>query len=98
MTKDEITHLARLARIELTPEELETFMVEIPAVLEYVGAVQKLVSETDSSDPQVGARYNVFRKDEVTNAADQYTPDLLREMPQVDGRHMVVKKILNPGN
>lgn len=98
MTKDDITHLARLARIELTEAELETFMVEIPAVLEYVGAVQKLVAENQTGEPPVGARYNIFRLDEVTNPGDTYSADLLAEMPQVEGRHMVVKKILNPGN
>ncbi len=98
MTKDDISHLARLARIELTEAELETFMVEIPAVLEYVGAVQKLAAEAPGGEPAVGARYNVFRQDEVTNPGETYTADILAEMPQVDGRHMVVKKILNPGN
>lgn len=98
MTKDDITHLARLARIELTAAELETFMVEIPAVLEYVGAVQKLVADNATGEPQVGARYNVFRKDEVTNPGEVYTKNLLSEMPQVEGRQLVVKKILNHGN
>jgi len=98
MTKEEIYHLARLARIELTEAELEAFMVEIPAVIEYVGAVQKLVAENSVGEPKLGSRYNVFRADVVTNTGDTYTEDLLSEMPQVSGRHMVVKKILNPSN
>jgi Asp-tRNA(Asn)/Glu-tRNA(Gln) amidotransferase C subunit len=42
----------------------------------------------------VGARFNVFRADEVTNQPDQYTEALLAEMPQTSGRLMKVKKIL----
>jgi aspartyl-tRNA(Asn)/glutamyl-tRNA(Gln) amidotransferase subunit C len=98
MTRDDICQLARLARIELTEDELEAFMIEIPAVLDYVGAVQKLVAENADTEPKVGALYNIFRKDIVTNPGNLHTADLLAEMPQVSNRHMVVRKILNPDN
>jgi hypothetical protein len=29
------------------------------------------------------------------NTADQYTADLIAQMPHIDGRYMKVKKILN---
>lgn len=96
MTKEEIQHLAKLARIELTNAEIEKFTTEMSAILEYVSAVTDIVGDDALTAPQVGAKYNVFRKDEVTNEADEYTAALLAEMPQTQGRYMVVKKILNP--
>lgn len=96
MTKEEIQHLAKLARIELTNAEIEKFTTEMSAILEYVSAVTDIVGDDALTAPQVGAKYNVFRKDEVTNEADEYTVALLAEMPQTQGRYMVVKKILNP--
>jgi aspartyl-tRNA(Asn)/glutamyl-tRNA(Gln) amidotransferase subunit C len=94
MKQDDVKHLAALARIELSEAEIESFTDEMSAILEYVGAVQKMAG-SDDSVPVVGARYNVFRKDVVTNEPNSFTDDLLAEMPKTDGRFMVVKKILN---
>jgi aspartyl-tRNA(Asn)/glutamyl-tRNA(Gln) amidotransferase subunit C len=95
MTKEEVIHLAKLSRLELSPTEIENFTKEISAILEYVSVVQDIAGDDNSALPKVGAVHNVFRKDEVTNEADEYTKDLLAEMPQTSGRFMVVKKILN---
>jgi aspartyl-tRNA(Asn)/glutamyl-tRNA(Gln) amidotransferase subunit C len=95
MTKEEVIHLAKLSRLELTPTEIENFTTEISAILEYVSTVQDIAGDGANSSPRIGAVHNVFRKDEVTNVADEYTKDLLAEMPATEGRFMVVKKILN---
>jgi aspartyl-tRNA(Asn)/glutamyl-tRNA(Gln) amidotransferase subunit C len=46
ITREEVLHVARLARLELTDEEVERLTVELSAILE---AVSK-VSELDLSD------------------------------------------------
>jgi aspartyl-tRNA(Asn)/glutamyl-tRNA(Gln) amidotransferase subunit C len=94
MTTDEVKHLAKLARIELTPEEVAAFTLEMSAILAYVGKVQELVGDEVDAVPTVGDRYNIFRQDVVTNAADAYTGDILAEMPETQGRYLAVKKIL----
>lgn len=95
MNKEEVVHLAKLARIELGQNEIDVFTEEMSAILAYVSEVKDIAGEVGGGEPKPGARYNVFRKDVVTNAADSYTADLLREMPKTEGRFMVVKKILN---
>ena len=96
MNTDEVKHLANLARIELTDKELTDFTKEMSDILSYVSKVQALVSDQgEESEPALGARFNVFRKDEVTNEADKYTEVLLAEMPQKQGRYLEVKKILD---
>lgn len=94
MTREEIIHLAALARIELSEAEIEKFTKELSAILSYVGSVKTLAEGAGDVGVQLGARYNVLRQDAVTNEPDQYTGDLLAEMPKTDGRYMVVKKIL----
>ena len=94
MKKEEIQHLAALARIRLSDEEVTQFETELSSIVQYVSAVQSLASDEDASEPELGVRYNVFRKDEVTNEPDQYTDAALQEMPQTSGRFMEVKKIL----
>jgi len=95
MTKEEVEHLAKLARIELSEAEVETFTTEISAILEYVSTVQDIAGDDVGAAPTVGVHHNIFRKDEVTNEPNSYTDALLAEMPQTEGRFMVVKKILN---
>lgn len=94
MKKEEVAHLAKLARIKVTDEELKQLEAELSSIVSYVGAVSEIAADGDDNSPQVGAVHNVFRADEVTNTADEYTNDLLNEMPATDGRYMKVQKIL----
>jgi len=95
MNKEETKHLSTLARIELTDTEIDEFTAEMSAILDYVGTVQEIIDEGSATEPELGARYNVFRKDEVTNQPDEYTEDILANMPNQKDRYLVVKKILN---
>ncbi len=95
MNQDEVKHLANLSRIELSPAEIEAFTEEMSAILAYVSQVKDIVDGGALKGPTVGLRHNIFRKDEVTNTPDQYTKEILAEMPKTEGRFMVVKKILN---
>jgi aspartyl-tRNA(Asn)/glutamyl-tRNA(Gln) amidotransferase subunit C len=42
ITRDEVLHVARLARLELSEEEVERFREQLSAILEAVGKVQEL--------------------------------------------------------
>jgi aspartyl-tRNA(Asn)/glutamyl-tRNA(Gln) amidotransferase subunit C len=96
MKQEDVKHLAALARIELSPTEVESFTTEMSAILDYVSAVKDMAGD-GVVGPHIGARHNVFREDVVTNEPEEYTADLLAEMPKTEGRFMVVKKILtNP--
>ena len=95
MNQEEVKHLGKLARIELSETEIETLTKEMSAILEYVSVVKDIVGEEVATEPMVGLHHNIFRKDVVTNQSDEYTKDILEEMPVTEKRFMVVKKILN---
>lgn len=92
MKREDIAHLATLARLELSEIELQNLESELSSIMSYVSVISD-IADVDGS-PLVGVRHNIFRPDEVTNAADEYTADLLAEMPRTDGRYMKVNKIL----
>jgi aspartyl-tRNA(Asn)/glutamyl-tRNA(Gln) amidotransferase subunit C len=94
MTKEEVKHLAKLARIELSEIELENFTKEMSAILTYVSSIKEMVGDEVISTPTVGDRFNVFRQDVVTNESNSTTKEILAEMPETEGRYLVVKKIL----
>jgi aspartyl-tRNA(Asn)/glutamyl-tRNA(Gln) amidotransferase subunit C len=93
MTEKEIEHLARLARLRLSREEVTRFQKEIESILECVSAVKRLtpsVPESVASPVQ-----NVFRADEVTTPPGTYTEKMLDACPHRAGRFLSVKKILS---
>ncbi|MEN9920635.1 MAG: hypothetical protein RL538_528 [Candidatus Parcubacteria bacterium] len=93
MKREDIAHLASLSRIAVTEPELEKLETELSSIMSYVSAISDIAGE--QADPQVGARYNVFRKDGVTNGEDEYTADMIAQMPHSSGRFLKVKKILS---
>jgi aspartyl-tRNA(Asn)/glutamyl-tRNA(Gln) amidotransferase subunit C len=64
ISRDEVVHVARLARLELSEEELDRFAGQLDAILEAVGKV----SELDLSDVEPTmhplALSNVWAEDE----------------------------------
>ena len=64
ITRDEVLHVARLARLELTDDEVERFTEQLSAILEAVAKV----SELDLADVEPTAHpldlVNVWAQDE----------------------------------
>jgi aspartyl-tRNA(Asn)/glutamyl-tRNA(Gln) amidotransferase subunit C len=64
ITRDEVLHVARLARLELSDDEVERFQEQLNAILEAVGKV----AELDLSDVEPTAHpldlVNVWAEDE----------------------------------
>jgi aspartyl-tRNA(Asn)/glutamyl-tRNA(Gln) amidotransferase subunit C len=64
ISRDEVLHVARLARLELSEDELERFGAQLSAILEAVGKV----AELDLSDVEPTAHpldlVNVWGEDE----------------------------------
>ena len=94
METGDIKHLASLARIRISDNEAEGLKKDIDSVLEYVSVVSEITTDGDVTK-KVGARYNVFRDDVVTNEPGSFTEALLAEAPKREGNYLKVKKILN---
>lgn len=69
MTHIDITHIARLARLALTEEELAHYQDQLAAILDYAARLNELdlsgVGPAAEDAPPLG-RYNVLRDDIVT--------------------------------
>jgi aspartyl-tRNA(Asn)/glutamyl-tRNA(Gln) amidotransferase subunit C len=64
ISRDEVVHVARLARLELTEEELGRFAGQLDAILEAVGKVSELdLSEVEPTLHPL-ALSNVWAEDE----------------------------------
>jgi aspartyl-tRNA(Asn)/glutamyl-tRNA(Gln) amidotransferase subunit C len=94
MKREDIAHLATLARLELSETELQHLEGELSSIMSYVSTISDMASDDIDMTPRLGVRHNVLRPDVVLNQADEYTADLLAEMPHKEGRYLKVKKIL----
>jgi aspartyl-tRNA(Asn)/glutamyl-tRNA(Gln) amidotransferase subunit C len=88
LTREDVAHVATLARLELTDAELDTFTTQLAAVLEHAADVEALdVADVPPTSHPYPLR-NVFRADEVRPSLDR--DEVLREAPAAeDGRFRV---------
>jgi aspartyl-tRNA(Asn)/glutamyl-tRNA(Gln) amidotransferase subunit C len=88
ISRDDVAHLARLARLTLTDGELDSFAGQLDAILAHVGQIQAVdvtgIEATDNPLKDV----NVTRPDVVAPSLTQ--DQALAEAPNaVDGRFAV---------
>ena len=70
ISRDEVVHVARLARLALTDEELDRFAGQLDAILEAVGKVSELdLSEVEPTLHPL-ALSNVWAQDEPRPSLD----------------------------
>lgn len=65
LDRDDVAHVARLARLRLTEEELETFTVQLAAVLDHAADIEALAIDDVPPTAHPVALRNVMRADEV---------------------------------
>lgn len=63
ITRDQVAHLARLAHIQMSDEELATVSGELEQILGHVSAVQAAAGADVPPTSHPIAMYNVFRED-----------------------------------
>jgi aspartyl-tRNA(Asn)/glutamyl-tRNA(Gln) amidotransferase subunit C len=66
LTRDEVLHVATLARLSLEPAEIELFTRQLNDILTYVEKLQELETEGVTPLAHVIPVSNVFREDTVT--------------------------------
>ncbi len=94
MKREDIENLALLARLRLTEVEIVEYEKDLSSIVEYVSKISEITSDEKVVEPQLGKRFNVFRDDVVTNESNQYSEDIIAEMPETEGRFLLVPKIL----
>lgn len=96
MKREDITHLARLARIRLSEDEISSFAKDADDILAYVAQVTEL--SFGERKPIVPPHANPLRADVATHEPGAYTDAVLEAFPKRVGRHALVKKILSNDN
>jgi len=88
----DIAHVAQLARLDLSTEELETYKEQLALILDHAARVQSL-----EGDPHVGSAHplgivNAFRDDETRPSLDR--DEVLAQAPASEDGYFVVPPAL----
>lgn len=92
ITREEVLHVARLARLELSDAELETMRAQLDSILAYIDRLKELDVTGVEPTSHAVARVNVMRDDVV---APSFPPDeMLRNAPDRVGELVRVPRII----
>lgn len=98
MELEDIKKLAKLARIDMSDEEMKDIAKDFGAILEYVGQVQEVTKlnkvEPLYNNPDNYFLQNVMREDVVSNNRGEYTDKILANAPDTQDGFLKVKQIL----
>lgn len=93
LTKKQVAHVAHLARLELTDEQLDHYTGQLAAILEYVDQLNQVDTAQVEPVAQVTGLVNILQADEVTaDTVDRQ--GFLDGAPAAEPPHVKVKAVL----
>ncbi|MDX9856240.1 MAG: Asp-tRNA(Asn)/Glu-tRNA(Gln) amidotransferase subunit GatC [candidate division Zixibacteria bacterium] len=92
LDKNQVRHIARLARLSLTEEEITRFSRELTVILDYIDALQQVATDNVQPREQFITSENVFRDDVVKPSLPRET--VLAMAPDADDRYFRVPRVI----
>jgi len=97
ISKKEVEHIAKLARLKISEEEKEIFQKDLSSILDYFDSLKRV--ETDGIEPIFQPRNNVvnvrdLRKDEVGEKKEKLVGKIEDNFPNKEHGYLKVKAIL----
>lgn len=82
LSPQEVEHIARLARLQLTDEQKERYRGQLEAILDHVAKLQELDTEDVPPTANVSVAHMPLREDKLRPGLSK--DDLLKNAPQQD--------------
>ncbi len=92
LNKEETGHIAKLANLSLSDEELEKFSGQLSETINYVEKLNKLCTDNVPPTSQTTGLRNVFREDKVNPSFSQ--KEALSNAKRVNRGFFVTKSVL----
>ncbi len=92
LTEEQVRHVAKLARLNCSDEEIQMFTEQLRSILEYVAQLEQVDTEGVEPLAHCLAVHNVFREDEPRQSLAN--EEALQNAPQRDGAFFALPKVL----
>ena len=93
ISKEEIIHIAKLASLNLSEEEIEGYAKDMTEILGFADMINSVDTDQIKETIAANENYNVFRKDEVIPSIDRDV--LLQNAPSKDEGMFRIPKVLS---
>lgn len=93
ISKEEIIHIAKLASLNLSDEEIESYTNDMEDILEFANIINSVNTDGMSETIVANEKSNVLRKDEVVNFENREL--LLQNAPSQDEGMFRIPKVIN---
>ncbi len=94
LKKEDIEHVATLARLELTQEEKEKYGSQISDIFSYIDQLSEVDTKGVEPTAQVTGLENIYREDEIKVWDDKERQDALNQAPELEDGQVKVKRVL----
>jgi aspartyl-tRNA(Asn)/glutamyl-tRNA(Gln) amidotransferase subunit C len=91
LSRDDVAHVAMLARLGLSDPELEQYQHQLDAILDAISTLGQVDTSAVAETAQVGGLVNVWREDEARPSLG--TEKALANAPERDGPYFRVAAI-----
>lgn len=92
LTKEEVLHVAKLARIRIDEEEIEKYQVDLKTLLNEVEKINEVVGYDDEILIANWRENTTLRKDEVGEMLDP--KEVLKNAPKHSGNYIEVPAVI----
>jgi len=92
ITKDEVMHVANLARLDMDEASIDKFADQIGTILEYVDVLNRVDTQGVTPTSHAISLTNVFREDREQNTLER--DKALANAPQKEDGNFVVPKVI----
>ena len=94
LSDKDIKHIADLARLELSAEELEKYGDQLSDVLSYIDQLEEVSVDDTEPTAQVTGLENVLREDEKDDWDEVEKKETLEQAPDLEDNQYKVKRVL----
>ncbi len=95
ISKDEVKHIAKLARLELTEAEVEKMQKDLSSILDYFNVLKKAPRNNAEIDAEKrGIKENALREDKAVPKSSGLASKLIEMAPDKKEGYIKVKAVL----
>lgn len=94
ISKEEVKHIAKLARIHLEEKEIEKFQKELSLIIDYFNKLKEVDTKNVDSKFYPSRMKNITREDIPGKKDIEQAEKLIDLYPQKKGRYLKTKRVL----
>lgn len=95
LSKEEIQHIADLAKLKLSDGEKEIYGEQLSHILSYIDQLKEIDTTNVEPTAQVAGLKNILRNDEIIAWDDDENSKAFSQSPDKEKEQIKVKRVLN---